>query len=469
MLAAENMPKLSEKPTILFVDDEPRVLTSMRALFRRIYRVRIASGATEALEILESEHIDVLISDQRMPHITGVELLAQVRTEYPHTMRILLTGYSDLEAIEASINEGEVFRYLVKPCPPTDLKRVVELAVTAARAEFEVPTITDVVEVQDHATTQAERGTEPVPLRLADTSDLAPDSAQDSSTSEGSPKTAVNAQVTLVEVQDSVVSGAAADAANQPLDQDSIASDALQETTAVAQGALDELQNRPVDIVVLSKDEKLREAVTEAMAGEAVVHSVFFLDEAMELMTTDPIGVLVTDLAVNEHEVNLMTRELKQYAPELVTILASERSDANLLIDLINHGQVFRFLLKPIHSAQCRIWLRSATAKHKELLASPDALLRHVVDEKSEDSDIPLEAMTAESDLWSDNAPVNAMEMKERIRAQALAVAQRMGEGFSKEGRKAMQMLRESRAAQSVSEKYSELKRRISQWKANHG
>ena len=140
---------------------EPRVLTSMRALFRKIYNVRTATGAAQALDLLEQEHVDVLISDQRMPEITGVELLAQVRTQYPHTMRILLTGYADLEAIEASINEGEVFRYLVKPCPPDDLKRIVELAVTAARADLDpaVPTITDKVVPRPE-------------LRLADERDL---------------------------------------------------------------------------------------------------------------------------------------------------------------------------------------------------------------------------------------------------------------------------------------------------------
>ena len=117
------------------------------------------------------------------------------------------------------------------------------------------------------------------------------------------------------------------------------------------------------------------------MEGLMVVHTAHFLDEALDLLVEQPVGVLVTDLAVNEHEVSLMTRELKQHVPQLVTILAAQRSDANMLIDLINQGQVFRFLLKPVPQAQCRIWLQSAASKHLELVQSPDNLLRHVVDE----------------------------------------------------------------------------------------
>ncbi len=455
MLAAEQTPRVSEKPTLLFVDDERRVLTSMRALFRRIYNVKTASSASEALDLLEHEHVDVLISDQRMPEVTGVELLAQVRTQYPHTMRILLTGYSDLEAIEASINEGEVFRYLVKPCPPEDLKRVVELAVTAARADLDVsvPTVTDRVE--------------PTPLRLADERDLAAVELKVAAESQEillPPEPAVARSVENAPVateleeasEQSAITGA--DPAHSEL--------AAETADPAVDHALADLADRPVDVVVLSRDEKLRGIVVEAMADEATVHCVHFLDEAMELMTTDPIGVLVTDLAVNEHEVNLMTRELKQYVPELVTILASERSDASLLIDLINHGQVFRFLLKPVHQVQCRIWLRSAIAKHKELLASPEALLRHVVDEAEHEVD---EIPAASNQLWSDDAPTTMEEMRSRIRNRAMDIAVRMGDSISKESQRALGIIKRSRAAQSVSEKYADIKRRISQWKASHG
>ena len=132
--AAPTRAETKVKPALLFVDDERRVLTSMRAMFRREYDVLLANSGYEALEILgKRDDIHVVVSDQRMPGMTGVELLATVKGDYPSSMRILLTGYADLDAVEASINESEVFRYLMKPCPTDELKDAVALAVQAAR------------------------------------------------------------------------------------------------------------------------------------------------------------------------------------------------------------------------------------------------------------------------------------------------------------------------------------------------
>ena len=142
----------SDRATLLFVDDERRVLSSMRAMFRRDYDVLVADNGREALQIVDRESVDVIISDQRMPGMTGVEFLTEVKDRCPEVMRILLTGYADLQAIEASINEGEVFRYLMKPCPPDDLKKAIALAVEAARAAESGQT----AESESASTTQAE-------------------------------------------------------------------------------------------------------------------------------------------------------------------------------------------------------------------------------------------------------------------------------------------------------------------------
>ncbi|NJN52640.1 MAG: response regulator [Gammaproteobacteria bacterium] len=122
-----------KRGTVLFVDDERRVLSSMRAMFRRDYEVLLANSGAEALDLLRDQTVDVIVSDQRMPGMTGVEVLKQVKALAPASMRILLTGYADLKAIEASINEGEVFRYLTKPCPADELKAAVGLAADVAR------------------------------------------------------------------------------------------------------------------------------------------------------------------------------------------------------------------------------------------------------------------------------------------------------------------------------------------------
>ncbi|MEE4384411.1 MAG: response regulator, partial [Pseudomonadales bacterium] len=118
---------------LLFIDDEERVTTALRAMFRRDYEVFVANSGPEAIELLRREAIDVIVSDQRMPEMTGVELLRQARELSPGAVRILLTGYADLAAIEHAINECEVFRYLMKPCPREQLRETIALAVDTVR------------------------------------------------------------------------------------------------------------------------------------------------------------------------------------------------------------------------------------------------------------------------------------------------------------------------------------------------
>src|SRR5262252_623211 len=133
MSAAEQLQTAGEKARLLFVDDEQRVLNSMRIMFRRQFDLFLASHGAEALDIVKDKNIDVIVADHRMPRMTGVEVLSKVRAMSPRTVRILLTGYADLDAVEGSINESEVFRFLTKPCAPKQLREVIELAAKLAR------------------------------------------------------------------------------------------------------------------------------------------------------------------------------------------------------------------------------------------------------------------------------------------------------------------------------------------------
>src|SRR5688572_17164809 len=121
------------RPRLLFVDDEQRVLNSMRIMFRRQFDLFLASHGAEALDIVRDKDIDVIVADHRMPKMTGVEVLSKVRAISPRTVRILLTGYADLDAVEGSINDSEVFRFLTKPCAPQQLRETIELAAKLAR------------------------------------------------------------------------------------------------------------------------------------------------------------------------------------------------------------------------------------------------------------------------------------------------------------------------------------------------
>lgn len=127
---------MTNKPTLLLVDDEERILRSLRMLFVLDYNVRMTTDAHEAIRILREERVHVIVSDQRMPIMQGSELLRTAREISPHTMRILLTGYSDFAASVASVNEGEVFRYLLKPWVGGDVKETVAEAASIAEASF---------------------------------------------------------------------------------------------------------------------------------------------------------------------------------------------------------------------------------------------------------------------------------------------------------------------------------------------
>jgi serine/threonine-protein kinase len=117
------------KTRILFVDDEERILTALKTIFRSKYHVLTAANGQEALEFIRKFKIPVIVSDQRMPGMTGVELLRRSVEVSPDSVRILLTGYSDLASIVGSINDGEVYRFISKPWDNQELQSVIAEAV----------------------------------------------------------------------------------------------------------------------------------------------------------------------------------------------------------------------------------------------------------------------------------------------------------------------------------------------------
>lgn len=124
------------KPRVLCVDDEPSVLRSLNWLLRSRFDVSSASDASEGLELVRHSEFDVVISDQRMPGMTGTEFLERVKEASPNTMRLLLTGYSDYTDMLRSVNDSEVFRFINKPWDNQHLIDTVSYAATVAR---EVP------------------------------------------------------------------------------------------------------------------------------------------------------------------------------------------------------------------------------------------------------------------------------------------------------------------------------------------
>lgn len=120
----------SQQPyAILFVDDEQNVLSSMRRIFRKEnYKLFTALSGSDALDIMSKESIDVVISDYRMPNMTGTELLRKIKADYPKTIRIMLTGYAEVDAVMGAVNEGAVYKFITKPWNDDDLRLTVGLA-----------------------------------------------------------------------------------------------------------------------------------------------------------------------------------------------------------------------------------------------------------------------------------------------------------------------------------------------------
>ncbi len=117
---------MSQPSSILYVDDEELSHILFKAVFGDDYDVHTAHSAREALEILRRQTIHLLITDQCMPEITGAELLAEIRHELPDIGRVMVTAYSDLEAVVQAINAGGLDRYVAKPWDAGDLKAVIE-------------------------------------------------------------------------------------------------------------------------------------------------------------------------------------------------------------------------------------------------------------------------------------------------------------------------------------------------------
>ena len=126
------------KATLLLVDDEPGILSSLRRLLRPMgYAIHTAESGKAGLEILEQQAIDLVISDMRMPEMDGAKFLEQVRQRWPETVRILLTGYSDITSTIEAINRGEIYRYISKPWDDHDITLIIRDALEGARLRRE--------------------------------------------------------------------------------------------------------------------------------------------------------------------------------------------------------------------------------------------------------------------------------------------------------------------------------------------
>ncbi len=343
--------QLSPRPKLLFVDDEQRVLNSMRIMFKREYELFLASHGTEAVDIIKANDIDVIVADHRMPKMTGVEVLSAVRSVSPRTVRILLTGYADLDAVEGSINDSEVFRFLTKPCAPKELRNTIRLAVKVAQ---EAPAIDDDLMDDDS-----------VEIILEANTITEVDSQGTNSTTQSMPAF----RPPMVESVPEKDPGDT-DVIEQPVIMEPAPAE-IQEAAAAAATA------GKLGVLVFSNDDEVLDMVHQAVRARIPVFHATNIVKVIKILTEDRPGVLITDISDDRQTIQAMTARLKEHLPELVTIAVSAHRDVLDMVWLINHGQIFRFLRKPLSAGRCAVSLQAALRHHRVLLKNPEMIRRH--------------------------------------------------------------------------------------------
>lgn len=305
-----DLDKSVKKALILAVDDDERILNGLKSLFRMRYHVFTTTNPNQALDFIKRHKINVIISDQRMPIMPGVELLRQAREISPHTVRILLTGYSDLASIVGSINDGEVYRFISKPWDNQELQRTIVEAVT-------------------------------ISLELA------------------------NAPATPVVLPD----------------------------------------NLNVGILVIDKDEETYRITKGLIDGLCPVHYAAGLDAAIALMQEHEIAVVLADVGAGNEDMAAMIKLLKQENPQILSIVLTAESDSDMVIEMINQAQIFRFLNKPVKVNLLKKYLHAALEQYVAFEKSPQLLKQYHVHESGQlrNSSVGkkiVEGITALSDRW---------------------------------------------------------------------
>lgn len=280
-----------KKGRILCVDDEPNILRSLSWLLQREFEVFTAGGGEEGLALVAAHDFDVVISDQRMPGMMGSEFLHEVRKLSPRSMRIMLTGYSDLQAMLRSVNDSEVFRFISKPWKIDELPAVVAEAASIARHH-------------------------PVP----------DDAAGEASAAEAESILLIDDEPTLAD--------------------------------------------------------HLRQELGSALR---VIHAEN-IGEAVGAFADNDIGIVLSDTRVAGVDTTAMLRMLKQQHPGIVTVVYTAGTDAGEVVSLINQGQIFRFIPKPVKPAVLALAVTAAGRKRQQLKANPELAGRHAVVEIDADS-----------------------------------------------------------------------------------
>jgi response regulator RpfG family c-di-GMP phosphodiesterase len=315
----------SEKLSVLFVDDEPHILESLKELFSRRYKVFTSTSGEEALEIVKNNNIAIVMSDQRMPGMKGVEVLRAVRELSPNTMRVLLTGFADVDAILDSVNVGEVFRYVRKPWDVNHLNSILLLAENTFLSK----------------------------LRAAEVSNKTTPKMSDIT-----PKRTTLPPSVLQELR------RRQDAEERFFQK---VSECLKQGIA-PEKLLEGISGRP-KLLVVDDEPAVLNALSELLSDRYEVLTSQTADEALQVLEQNVlIAALISDQRMPSKTGADLLIEVSSIAPLIPKILITAYTDVEDVVRLINEGQIHRYIQKPWDSRKLKTTISEAVELYRERL-----------------------------------------------------------------------------------------------------
>jgi TonB family protein len=302
------------KTQVLLLHSQQSMLDALSAGIGDRYSVHLATSGTEALNTLGATPIHVIVSAQDLPGMSGLEALREAKKRSPDTIGILLAGNNPEDGLEALVGDKEVFQIVRGAVTPDALQNLIDAATKRVR----------MLTISESANDQAANVDEPVGEHIV------------METSENG--------TTII----SDGTGRFPAMRSRPVH--------------IAPHA----GGRDVDVLVLTKDEDFLETVRDSSHGAHTVHHANTPAQAETIVRDHKVGVLVTDAAMVGSNIELVTERLRKDSPRLVAVVAGRRDDGELLMDLINRGQVYRFLLKPVSPGRARLAIEASVKHHLE-------------------------------------------------------------------------------------------------------
>ena len=302
------------KTQILLLHSQQSTLDVLGAGFNDRYTIHFATSGTEALNTLTETPIHVIVSAQDLPGMSGLDALREAKKRSPDTIGILLAGTDSDDGLEALVGDKEVFEVVRGEISSGDLKELIDNATRRVR----------LLALSESANDQAANPDEPVGEHIV-------------------METSENGSTIISD-------GTGRMPALKP------------EKVAIVPN----VAGNQVDVLVLTKDEEFLATIRDSARGLHNIHHANTPTQAEDIANGHKIGVLVTDAAMVGSNIEVLTQSLRKSVPRLVAVVAGRRDDGDMLMDLINRGQVYRFLLKPVSPGRARLAIEASVKHHLE-------------------------------------------------------------------------------------------------------